>query len=122
MPPRTRPLASRKAAPPKAIDHDAFLGKLLASFPNQVFLVGRYADDALKLPADNVLRVFLPDFHWMSRLCLERYTGGYQFNGNEPSNRPLFASLLSIFEDIQASGAGFELIQLGDRFDLWREL
>ncbi len=118
MPKPKKPTAAKAA---KSVDHDAFLTRLLVAFPKQVFLVGCYADEDLELPADGVLRVFLPDFHWMSRQCLERYTGGYHFTGNEPSNQPLFAALLSILEEVRDSGVGFELFQLGDRFDLWRE-
>ena len=104
-------------------DHDGFLDALLTAFSNQVFLAGRYADERLALPKDDVLRVFLPDFHWMSTICLQRYTGGYQFNGNLPlpDGRPTFATLLGVLENVQAGG-GFELFQLGDRFDLWREM
>src|SRR5512135_1135836 len=94
-------------------DHDGFLDALLPAFPGQVFLAGRYADDALGLPDDGVLRVFLPDFHWMSIPCLQRYTGGYQFNGNLPlpDGRPLFATLLGLLESLHAAG-GLEVYQL----------
>jgi len=105
-------------------NHDSFLDNLLQAFPNQVHLVARFADDALGFAGAATLRVFLPDFHWMSRSCLERYTGGYQFNGNRllKDGTPMFHALLRILEAVKAANEPLEVFQLGDRFDLWREM
>jgi UDP-2,3-diacylglucosamine pyrophosphatase LpxH len=106
------------------MDHDQFLERLLALFPGQVFLVGRYADPNLRLGDDGVLRFFLPDFHWMSRDRADHYTGGYRFNGNTllPGGPPVFATFLEALEAAAAAGDGsVEVFQLGDSYDLWRE-
>jgi len=100
--------------------HDELLDRLLDVFPGQVFLVARYSNDKLGI-VDKTLRIFLPDFHWMSARCLDRYSGGYQFTGNT-SRQPTLAALLDILKDLKARPEGFEAFQLGDRFDLWREL
>jgi len=104
--------------------HDSFLEELLQAFPNQVHLVARFADDGLGFTEATTLRVFLPDFHWMSRSCLERYTGGYQFNGNRllKDGTPMFHALLRILEAVKAANDALEVYQLGDRVDLWREM
>lgn len=103
-------------------DHTSFLEAILTGFPNQVHLVARFASSDLAF-TDATLRVFLPDFHWMSRQCLQRYSGGYRFNGNRllKDGRPAFHALLQILEGIR-SPESLEVFQLGDRFDLWREL
>ncbi len=103
--------------------HDSFLNELLQAFPNQVHLVARFADDGLEF-TETTLRVFLPDFHWMSRACLQRYTGGYQFTGNRllKNGTAMFAALLGILEKFQDANEAMEVYQLGDRFDLWREM
>jgi UDP-2,3-diacylglucosamine pyrophosphatase LpxH len=98
------------------VSHQDFLSALLDAFPSQVFLAARYEGD-LEL-TDPTLRVFLPDFHWMSARTLDRYSGGYQFTGNE-IGQPSLATLLGVLESL--AGA-VEIFQLGDRFDLWREL
>jgi UDP-2,3-diacylglucosamine pyrophosphatase LpxH len=99
--------------------HDAFLDGLLATFPRQVFLAGAHTGDlGLK---DSTLRVFFPDFHWMSATCLERYSGGYQFTGNA-IDQPTLAAALTVLEQLKAKKVDLEVFQLGDRFDLWREM
>jgi hypothetical protein len=104
-------------------DHTSFLEALLTAFPDQVHLVARFASEDLAF-TDATLRVFLPDFHWMSRQCLQRYSGGYEFNGNRllKDGRPAFHALLQILEGIRGSAEPLEVFQLGDRFDLWREM
>jgi UDP-2,3-diacylglucosamine pyrophosphatase LpxH len=104
--------------------HNDLLDPLLAELPHQVFLVARYEDNRLGLGSDPTLRVFLPDFHWMSKECLARYTGGYEFNGNRelPNGKPGFAILLNVLESLHDAEASLEIFQLGDRFDLWREV
>ncbi len=104
-------------------NHNDLLQPLLAELPGQVFLVAQYSDNRLGLGNDPTLRVFLPDFHWMSAACLDRYTGGYEFNGNKQlsNGKPSFAALLGILEAFKGSKP-LEVFQLGDRFDLWREL
>lgn len=110
-------------------DHNGFLERLWTAFRNQVYLVGRYADPQLGLPEDKSLRVFIPDFHWLSTSALERYPRGYGFTGNNslPDGRPLFGTFLDVLEDVQsedvrAGDGALEVFQLGDAFDLWREM
>jgi len=101
--------------------HDALLTDLLSAFPNEVFLVGQYADPNLGFGDE--MRVFLPDFHWMSRQTLKRFTGGYGFNdGMTRGGKPLFGTLLDLLEDAKLGDASLEIYQLGDSFDLWREV
>ena len=101
--------------------HDAVLTDLLAAFPNDVFLVGQYADPNLGLGDE--LRVFLPDFHWMSGQTLARFSGGYKFNdGTNAAKKPLFGTVLDLLEDWKSNDATMEVYQLGDSFDLWREV
>lgn len=101
--------------------HNAALTDLLSAFPDEVFLVGRYADPALGFGKE--MRVFLPDFHWMSRQTLQRFTGGYQFNaGTTRGGKSLFGTVLDLLEDWKSADAGLEVYQLGDSFDLWREV
>ena len=84
-------------------NHDSFLDQLLRSIPRiRCTWWRRFADDALGFEDATILRVFLPDFHWMSRSCLQRYSGGYQFTGNKLLNgTPMFHALLRILEDGQ---------------------
>ena len=100
--------------------HDDFLSELLSRLPGQLFLVNRYADDALGLPEDGVLRVFVPDLHLQSAASESAFT--YRFNGfgAPPGGAPLFETLLSALA-AAAPGGGLEVYQLGDRYDLWRE-
>jgi UDP-2,3-diacylglucosamine pyrophosphatase LpxH len=104
------------------MNHDQLLSKLLADFPGQVFLAGRYRNPDLKLKEDGVMRIFIPDFHWMSQERANYYRGGYRFNGNIllPNNKPVFSAFLEILEN-DADGK-FEVFQLGDSYDLWREI
>jgi hypothetical protein len=104
-----------------ATTHDEVLNDLLDAFPGEVFLVGRYADPALEL--GDGLRVFLPDLHWMSRSALQRFPGGYEFNGRSAKGgAPLFGTLLDLLETWRESDPTVEVYQLGDSFDLWREI
>jgi UDP-2,3-diacylglucosamine pyrophosphatase LpxH len=101
--------------------HDSLLTDLLAAFPNEVFLVGQYADPRLGLGDE--MRVFVPDAHWMSRRTLQRFAGGYEFNdGTTRGGKPLFGTMLDLLEDWKLNDASLEVYQLGDSFDLWREV
>jgi UDP-2,3-diacylglucosamine pyrophosphatase LpxH len=103
--------------------HDEFLELLLKPFAENVFLAGHYADRDLGIE-DDVLRIFIPDLHWMSRATLARFSRGYEFNpGTLPDGRPLFGTLLDVLEDCKdALKDEMEIYQLGDSFDLWREM
>jgi len=110
-------------------NHDGFLGRLWEEFPQQVYLVGKYDDPRLELPADDTLRVFIPDLHWLSKSAQDRYPKDYGFTGNNllpDGRRPLFGTFLKVLEkvrdkDAQSGGGRLEVYQLGDAFDLWRE-
>jgi UDP-2,3-diacylglucosamine pyrophosphatase LpxH len=103
------------------MDQNQLLEKLIGGFPGQVFLVGRYKNADLQLREDGVLRVFFPDFHWMSQERAAHYTGGYRFNGNVllPDKKPLFSTFLEVLE---SAGDDVEVYQLGDSYDIWREI
>ncbi len=110
--------AAGTSAPPT---HDAFLADLLGAFPNEVYLAGRLVNGELGLSADAKLRVFLPDFHWMSSKCLKLFDGNYRFNNGTlgTARDSPFERLLSVLERLPEGSR--EVYQLGDRFDLWRE-
>jgi UDP-2,3-diacylglucosamine pyrophosphatase LpxH len=103
--------------------HDRFLAELEQASGGSVFLLNRFADRRLGLGDGDTLRVFIPDLHWMSQAAVDLYTGGYTFNGSRslPGGRPLFDALLDAIEAYRAAAGPLEVIQLGDRFDLWRE-
>lgn len=104
------------------MDHGQLLEKLLAAFPEQVFLVNRYKNRDLNLDEDGVMRIFLPDFHWMSKDRAEYYTGGYRFNGNLilPNNKPVLLAFLELLEG--QTPVELEVFQVGDCYDIWREI
>ena len=124
-PPPTPSLAgaTRRSTRRPATTHDELLELLLKGFPGNVFLVGHFADPDLDL-GDDVLRIFIPDLHWMSRASLARFSRGYEFNqGALPDGRPLFGTLLDVLEDCKDTLEDeMEVYQLGDSFDLWREM
>lgn len=103
-------------------DHDGFLEGLLARFPSQLFLVNRFRSDELGFAGDATLRVFIPDFHWMSAASAPKFTG-YHFNGNTsaPGGTMLAQAFLTALEQYRAVTDEMAIFQLGDRFDLWRE-
>jgi len=102
--------------------HDSFLETPLAQFPGQLFLVNRFQSEELQFGGDATLRVFIPDFHWMSAASAPKFTG-YHFNGNAPApnGRTLFEALLTALEQYRGGNNDLAVFQLGDRFDLWRE-
>jgi UDP-2,3-diacylglucosamine pyrophosphatase LpxH len=109
-------------------NHEGFLKLLLEEFPRQVYLVGKYEDAQLGLPEDDILRVFIPDLHWLSKNAKDRYPEDYGFTGNKslPDGRPLFGTFLDVLEnvrdeDTRSENGRLEVYQLGDAFDLWRE-
>ena len=91
-----------------ALDHGSFLEKLNEKF--RVFLVNRFADSRLGFGGDPVLRVVVPDLHWISADRRAKYPD-YHFDGS-----PLF---LDLFKTL-ARVSNLEVYQTGDRLDFWR--
>jgi hypothetical protein len=60
-----------------------------------------------ELPEDHVLRIFIPDFHWMSAAARQRYPVGYGFTGNNllPNGKPLLGTFLDVLEDVRDQAA-----------------
>lgn len=90
------------------LDHGSLLEKLDEKF--RVFLVNRFADPRLGFGGDPVLRVVIPDLHWISADRATRYPD-YHFDGS-----PLF---LALFEILRRA-SNLEVYQTGDRLDFWR--
>jgi len=90
------------------LDHGSLLEKLNETF--RVFLVNRYADPRLGFGGDPVLRVHIPDLHWISADRRAMYPD-YHFDG-----MPLFLDLFKIL----ARASNVEVYQSGDRLDFWR--
>ena len=90
------------------LDHGGFLEKLNEKF--RVFLVNRFADPRLGFGGDPVLRVVVPDLHWISAERRARYPD-YHFDG-----APLFLDLFRTLGRI----SNVEVYQSGDRLDFWR--
>jgi hypothetical protein len=90
------------------LEHGSFLEKLLAEF--RVFLVNRYADPELGMEGDGILRVFIPDLHWISAERRAKYPK-YHFDGAD-----IFQDLFGILRTVP----NLEVYQSGDRLDFWR--
>jgi UDP-2,3-diacylglucosamine pyrophosphatase LpxH len=111
--------------------HDEFLEQL--SHVANIYLVARLKDDRIGYPFPNDLRVFIPDLHLISDLRQGEF--GYKYNTNyiahEDDLLPVMVKELIKFkkkvidenertrnEDKKKT---FEVYQLGDFLDLWRE-
>ena len=90
-------------------DHGSLLEKLNEKF--RVFLVNRYSDPRLGFAGDPVLRVVIPDLHWISADRRAKYPD-YHFDG-----MPMFLDLFKVL----GGGSNVEVYQSGDRIDFWRE-
>ena len=91
-----------------ALDHGSLLEKLKEKF--RVFLVNRYADPRLGFGGDPILRVVVPDLHWISADRRAKYPD-YHFDGF-----PLFLDLFKTLGRV----SNLEVYQSGDRLDFWR--
>ena len=97
-----------------------------------IYLVARLKDDRLGFPFARDLRVFIPDLHIISRFRQQEF--GYKYNTNYNSHESdllpaLVQELIKFKRQIIVENEGiaeedkrrFEVYQLGDFLDLWRE-
>ena len=92
--------------------HDEILSALSRRLGRPLVLVSRLEETLLRIPAD-FAAAFLPDLHLTSDAAAEAFAG-YHFR------RDLRDTLGGVL-DVLNSIPGLRKIQLGDRYDLWRE-
>ena len=111
--------------------HDEFLEQL--SQIADIYLVARLKDDRIGYPFPNDLRVFIPDLHIISQFRQQEF--GYKYNTNHNAHDtdllPSMVKELIKFKkkvidenkniDDQDKKKAFEVYQMGDFLDLWRE-
>ena len=84
-----------------------------------VQLVARLKDDRLNFPQSGELHVFIPDLHLITEA--RRVEGGYQYGTN---HLPLLESVVNALRALKLASAPAEVVvyQIGDMFDLWRQV
>ncbi len=92
--------------------HDEILSALSSRLGRPLVLVSRLKETLLRIPKD-FAAVFLPDLHLTSDAAAEQFAG-YHFR------RDLRATLGAALDVLNAL-PNLRKIQLGDRYDLWRE-
>jgi UDP-2,3-diacylglucosamine pyrophosphatase LpxH len=111
--------------------HNEFLQRL--GQIADIYLLARLKDDRLGYPFPRDLRVFIPDLHLISQYRQQEY--GYKYNTNynahESDLLPTMVKLLIEMKrqigeenngtDDEDKKKTFEVYQLGDFLDLWRE-
>lgn len=111
--------------------HDEFLEQL--SHVADIYLVARLKDDRIGYPFPNDLRVFIPDLHIISHFRQEEF--GYKYSTNHNAHKDdllpvLVKELIKFKKKVidENEGTGdedkkktFEVYQMGDFLDLWRE-
>jgi UDP-2,3-diacylglucosamine pyrophosphatase LpxH len=111
--------------------HDEFLEQL--SHVADIYLVARLKDDRIGYPFANDLRVFIPDLHIISHFRQEEF--GYKYNTNHNAHeedllpglvKELIKFKKKVIDENQATNdvdkkKTFEVYQMGDFLDLWRE-
>jgi UDP-2,3-diacylglucosamine pyrophosphatase LpxH len=92
--------------------HNDILGALSTRLGHPLVLVSRLEETLLRIPA-GFAAAFLPDLHLTSDAAAEAFAG-YHFRQDL---RQTIGSVLDVLNAIP----GLRKIQLGDRYDLWRE-
>ena len=98
--------------------HDDLLHRLQASADVQ--LVAQLRDDRMNFPQSGELHVFIPDIHLIT--AARRIEGGYKYGSN---NLDLLEAVVRSLRDfrLEAAPAGEVVVyQIGDLFDLWRQV
>lgn len=94
--------------------HADFLAAVTKSLGAPLTLVSRLVEPRLRIP-ESTAAVFLPDLHLTTERAIERFQkAGFFFR---PESRKTLKRFLEGVEPL----SGFQRIQLGDRYDLWRE-
>ncbi len=94
------------------VTHDDILSALSSRLGRPLVLVSRLEETLLRIPAD-FAAVFLPDLHLTSDAAAAQFAG-YHFRSD-------LRGTLGAAVDVLNSFPGLRKIQLGDRYDLWRE-
>ncbi|MGE5344406.1 MAG: hypothetical protein ACM3JH_00490 [Acidithiobacillales bacterium] len=94
------------------VTHDEILSTLSSRLGHPLVLVSRLEETLLRIPAD-FAAAFLPDLHLTSDAAADQFAG-YHFR------RDLRGTLGAVLDVLNAF-SGLRKIQLGDRYDLWRE-
>lgn len=85
-----------------------------------VQLVARLQDDRLNFPQSNELHVFIPDIHLIT--AARRIEAGYQYGTNYPALLETVVNSLRQFRLASAPSGEVVVYQIGDLFDLWRQV
>jgi UDP-2,3-diacylglucosamine pyrophosphatase LpxH len=96
------------------ITHDDVLTTLCGQLNGSVTLVSRVVEPGLRVPSSTAV-LLLPDLHLITDAAADKYAG-YHFRPNE-----LGALLGAVIRAANELGSDLTRIQLGDRYDLWRE-
>src|SRR4051794_12252266 len=86
----------------------------------KVQLVARLQDDRLNFPQTGELHVFIPDVHLIT--AARRIEGGYQYGTNLPTLLESVVKALRGFKMKAAPVGEVVVYQIGDLFDLWRQV
>lgn len=92
--------------------HDDILSALSSRLGRPLVLVSRLEETLLRIPSD-FAAAFLPDLHLTSDAAGNQFAG-YHFRRELRDTLGAVLDVLNSFSDL-------ERIQLGDRYDLWRE-
>ena len=95
-----------------ATTHSEILGALSSRLGHPLVLVSRLEEARLRIPAD-FAAAFLPDLHLTSDAAAEAFAG-YHFRRELRQTLGAALDVLNAFPRLKR-------IQLGDRYDLWRE-
>ncbi|MEO8595924.1 MAG: metallophosphoesterase [Candidatus Solibacter sp.] len=98
--------------------HGDLLGRLQELA--QVQLVARLKDDRLNFPQAGELHVFIPDIHLIT--AARRVEGRYQYGSNHLDLLEAVVRGLREFRLAAAPGGEVVVYQIGDLFDLWRQV
>ena len=98
--------------------HSDLLGCLQAIA--RVQLVACLQDDRLNFPQSNELHVFIPDLHLIT--AARRVEAGYLYGTNYPALLEAVVKSLRALKLASAPGGEVVVYQIGDLFDLWRQV
>ena len=98
--------------------HSDLLGRLQAMA--RVQLVARLRDERLNFPQSNELHVFIPDLHLIT--AARRVEAGYQYGTNHPALLEAVVKSLRALKLASAPAGEVVVYQIGDLFDLWRQV
>ena len=86
----------------------------------RVQLVARLQDDRLNFPQAGELHVFIPDLHLIT--AARRAEAGYTYGTNYPALLEAVVKSLRAFKLASAPTGEVVVYQIGDLFDLWRQV